>query len=555
MYIHRSRIVYLLVALALFLLYSLTAPQNHSEAEDVYDFALKVEQGTFADQAGVNRVLALPAFGVAYKTVQALGYNGRAFPFMIFINRLLAVACVMLFWRLLGGTVASRSTGIEDDAPPNPQPSTLNQQLPAALLLAFSYGFWRYANEAETYILASAFVLGAWCLAVKGRWLWCVVVAAVGILVHLLNLVPLLLMIPFYYLLSGKWKKAVLHGLLTGLLVGLGYGLCVHYLDWKELGAHHHAEEAGLNVSNLLRGGIAFGQCFVSGNFLFGFEPFRNELVRMFPSRMLGEEFFMAQHMPSWIKWVGCVTVGGVMCVGVWGLPWRKNALECGGKQRATPLWIASVVWLILYAVAVIHTEAGSPELWIMGLIPFWIIVASLLHGTSYRTADLPPGRRPLRAGGRSPSSVLSSPIWLLVVLLFFHNLVAGLLPVMSERGDYLAKKGQWLVEHTDPEDLILTDYESLMIFYLDYYAQGQVINSGTSELKDIQRRLAVRKGEAYAVASYFQPMLSMQTRNPVLYARMVENGVAVRPLFKKIVADEFGGIYAMGSEEGMKHE
>ena len=34
------------VAVLLFIIYSITAPQNHSEAEDVYDFALQVEQGS-----------------------------------------------------------------------------------------------------------------------------------------------------------------------------------------------------------------------------------------------------------------------------------------------------------------------------------------------------------------------------------------------------------------------------------------------------------------------------------------------------------------------------
>ena len=85
----------------LWLFYLLTAPQNHSEAEDVYHFAQVVEQGTFAEQAGVNRVLALPMFGTFFEGAKALGYSGRAFEWMIGVNRLLAVGCLALFYLIL----------------------------------------------------------------------------------------------------------------------------------------------------------------------------------------------------------------------------------------------------------------------------------------------------------------------------------------------------------------------------------------------------------------------------------------------------------------------
>ncbi len=572
----------------LFVVYSFTAPQNHSEAEDVYDFALKVEQGHFADQAGVNRVLALPALGVAYRAAQLLGYDGRAFPFMIIINRFLAVVCVFLFYHLL--TLAYRrhpafpgSASLSPNTFPNHQPSTSNQQLVTALLLAFSYGFWRYANEAETYILASVLVLGAWCLAIGqqsaisdrqsakdngsptsslpperrllragGRpWftLLCPLVSAFGILVHLLNLVPLLLIIPLYYLFSGKWKNAVFHGLMTGGLVGLGYGLCFHMLDWGNLGAHDQPLEAGFSLSNVLRGGIASGQCLVSGNFLFGFESFRDALINLFPSRMLGEEFYMASHMPDWIKWAGCVTITAFSVCSLWfafkcwqsqKACWSSSEMQSSANFKTKnsnirPLTISSAIWLLLYALAVIHTEAGSPELWIMALIPFWLIVAPLQqrawgmgHGGSTIAMD---------RTGRICS-------WGLVLALFLHNLVAGLLPVMSNASDYHVAKGKWLVEHCGPQDLILTDYEPVMVFYLDYYVAGDVVSSGAMNAPDIERKLGTRTGNAYALASFFRPMESMRVRNPKQYARMVATGEALQSGFVKIEDDEFGGVW-----------
>jgi hypothetical protein len=526
--------------LILFVLYSLTAPQNHSEAEDVYDFARRVEQGCFAEQAGVNRVLALPLLGAAYKTAQALGYSGRAFPFMIFINRMLAVVCVMLFWKLLSyrSRPASPDGGIRPSA-------GADGLLAMALTFAFSYGFWRYANEAETYVLASFLVLSSWILVLKGKVFWGVGVSALGILVHLLNLIPLLLIIPLYYLLSKEWKKALLHGGLTGVLVVVGYAACSPWLDFSELGAQNHLLEGGLSLANVLRGGIAFGQCLVSGNFLFGFESFCELLTRLFPSRMLGEEFYMAAHMPGWIKWTGVVSAVFLLCSGVWVC--GRAALECAGKRRATPLsaqldvgrhqdaqdsrrprlrnsfFLSCLTWIVLYALAVIRTEAGSPELWIMALIPFWLLVAPLLRG---RLA------------------------WLLVAALFAHNLIAGLLPVMAEKSDYHAAKGRWLVENCAADDLILTDYEPVMIFYLDYFTECRILNSGILTLNEIAKALEEPAGNVYALKSFFQPMESMRVRSPKGYERMRNTGQELLPGFEKTTDDAFGGIYRLRQDD-----
>lgn len=525
------------VAILLLAVFSFTTPGNHSEAEDVYDFALKVEQGNFADQAGVNRVLALPTFGLLYDTAQSMGYGGRAFPFMVFINRTLAVLCVFLFWKLLciEGDNGNRRANMDTmkDAPPVHRSSSIRQQLPKTLLLAFSYGFWRYANEAETYILASVFVLSTWCLVLRGRWLWAVLLSSIGVLVHLLNMVPLLLAIPVYYLLSRQVKQALIHGLAAVALIGLGYGISAPWLDWSQLGAHHHGLESGLQLSNLLRAGVAFGQTLLSGNFVFGFEAAREALVGAFPSRMLGEEFFMAEHMDPWIPWAGCVTLAlFTFCFlgfGLAALMRPKAVLECssparfprhiGNKKHKNPraFFYASLVWLLLYFAVVIVTEAGSPELWIMALIPFWLLLSPLLNNFYG---------------------------WVLVVILFVHNLVAGLLPVMSSDGDYHAAKGRWLIEHAQPEDLILSDYEPVMIFYLNYYGDAKVINSGMTQPNDLQLILGRAEGRVYAFYSFFHPMESMRVRNPKLYEQMVRNGAIIQPEFVPFMDDEFGGLW-----------
>jgi len=180
-------------------------------------------------------------------------------------------------------------------------------------------------------------------------------------------------------------------------------------------------------------------------------------------------------------------------------------------------LWLASFVWLALYAVAILRTESGSPELWIMALVPFWLIAGHWIKG---RWA------------------------WGLVVLLLVHNLVAGLLPVMSAKSDYHVVKGKWLVENSTADDLILTSYEPVLIFYLDYFAAAQVVNSGAVGLDEIRDRLESCPGEAYVLSNFFQPLESMQVRSPLLYEQMRATGKALFPEFRMIEDNELGGIY-----------
>jgi hypothetical protein len=373
-------------------------------------------------------------------------------------------------------------------------------------------------------------------------------------LVHLLNAVPLLLIIPLYYLLSKDWKKALWHGGLTGILVIAGYAICSPWLDFSGLGAQNHALEGGISAANLLRGGIAFGQCLVSGNFLFGFESFREMLAHLFPSRMLAEEFFMAAHMPGWIKWAGGATLslfavcglgfGVLIFKGVRGFEKRKT--EDGRLKGAIlsrrssvfgnlsavlcPLFVASLVWFLLYAAAVIRTEAGSPELWIMALIPFWLLAASLLQG----------------AWGREHGVKTNGVAWMLVGALFVHNLVAGLLPVLPKQTDYHTAKAAWILEHAGPDDLVLTDYEPVMIFYLRYHLEAEVINSGELSSDQLDERLGSAGGHVYALASFFEPMASMRLRSPHLYAQMKETGGQLRPRFRQVHDDAFGGVFRL---------
>ncbi len=493
-----NRLYLVLAALAVWVVYACTTPANHTEAEDVYDYALRVEQQGWSELIGVNRLLALPVFSAVYRTADSWGCESRAFPLMIRMNRLLAVGSLLLFYRLMSHWMPRRTAVM------------------TSLLLASSYGFWRYANEAETYMLALSCMLAAWCLVLRNRWLAGMLLSAFGVLVHLLNLIPLLVVIPFYYLLEGRWKRAVWHGLAAGGLVAITYASCTQLLEWSGLGARHHQNEAGFGPANLVRAGIAFGQCLVSGNFLFGWEGFRGWASNIFPSRMLGEEFFMGSRLAAWVPPVGGTTLllaGLTVAVAV---QWR------GSLESHRLCWRVALAWLVLYALAVIRTEAGNPELWILALVPFFLLLAPLMN--------------------RKRSS------WA-VAALILHNFVGGILPVRSAETDYHAMKSQWILDHADTGDIVLTSYEPTMIFYLNYYSDAAVVNSAEWSVEQMNALLGNASGSVYALHNFFEPLVSMKVRRPDIYKKMKHSGLYYRRHFMQVNEDEFGGVFMLRRE------
>ena len=487
--------------LGVLLFYMLTFPENQSEAEDVYDFAFRVEQGKLDQLVGMNRLLALPIFAGIYQLVEWTGVGCRAFEVMVGLNQLMAVASLWLFKLLVQQLFSWKFSGS-------------NLRLFSGMatgLLAVSYGFWRYANTAETYMLAIFLMLLSWYFVRRGS-LWAgALISGVGILVHLLNVVPLLFAVGFYYLLEKRFRAVAIHGLVVGVVVLMGYSIFWEFLEIDTLGAQHHGLESGLSLSNGLRGLLALGQCVVSANFLFGFEWFRELLLNFFPSRMLDEEFFMADHM------AGGVAIFGIFSLLVVVITAMRSIRVSRAVASNRLTFLTLIAWLALYAIAVIRTEAGSGELWIMALIPFWLIVSHFLS--------------PKRMG------------WLVVGLLI-HNGIAGVFPIMDSSTDYHLAKSETIMQLSGERDLVLIDYEPILHFYLRYYDNATVICSADYSKTEIEDQVLNWNGAVWTVNSFFEPMESLKMRYPAMFERQIEIGQQVKDLFVQVDTDSFGGIY-----------
>lgn len=500
---------YLLIFCGIFAFYAFTAPENHSEAEDAYAYARMAEGAGWAEMMSPNRLLGLPVLAAPYRLMRSVGLPGRAFPAMIFFNRLAATLALIFFYRFLRMALTDGRGALQ-----------------GTLLLAFSYGFWRYANEVEVYMLSAAVLAFCWAVAVDLRPNMLKVcggglAAGFGVLLHLLNMPALLLALPVYYGMKKRWKALAVHVLLAGAVTAAGYLAAVHVLDWNQLGSHHHQLEAGISPVNIVRGSAALAQNAVGVNFLFGYEWFRGLVEHLFPSRMLEEEFFMGQLMlrrvrlPASILFFTLPVAAGILLHGLWA---RRRQI-----RPLTRLEWAGFLWFGLYAGAVVLTESGSPELWLLALLPlifFGIVLMSRLE--------------------------LNRPLWVLVVLLPLYNYFAGLLPVMPAETDYYARKCEWFVREAGSDDVILTSYLPLQIAYLEYFTDARIVNTAMEDRDSLDALFAEHCGRVFAVPETFSVPRSMRVRNPYGSKHMDALGQWMKPRFERIYPDRFGGIWQL---------
>jgi len=93
------RVLHILLFLVVFVFYWNTGISNHTEADDTFEYSLMVETDNHPWLYHPHHLLyGISAKGL-YNTLKAVGYDGRAFPFLVFISSLSTAGAVFLFYR------------------------------------------------------------------------------------------------------------------------------------------------------------------------------------------------------------------------------------------------------------------------------------------------------------------------------------------------------------------------------------------------------------------------------------------------------------------------
>ncbi len=493
------------------LLFMLVMPGNHSEAEDAFEYSRLIEEGQGARQFHPHHLLFIPVEKAVFHTVQALGYGGRSYYVARAVSMVSGSLALCFFY-----LIACRLQLLAGMTPGGwvPWSTTLG--------LLFSYGFLRYACEVEIYVPASALMLvGIYCSLREnqhcGMAVLAILFSAFAVLLHVINAAAAFVVVPLIYVLTNRhWKRAWVHVVSTLVVVGAVYWFVQS--TWGTFKpATDMASEGGFRPGSLLKAGIGFGQSLLSANFLFAYDTIYQKLQAIFPYRMFAEEVFAGSCIPSWLRMIAPITfVSALVGLGVLVVQVFRSVARCRWCS-GTLTWI--LVWLGGAILPTLMLEPSNPELWVMALIPLWLMAAWLLMSL--------------------PSSSLTKPVSIVAIaLLGLHNLIAGMGIMKSKNGDYLFKKAEWVIQVAGKNDVINTADSFVFTFYLDYWGKAEVRNINTQEWK---------MGETtYVLGDVFNPPKSIGVRYPNEAAQVAKTAAELSPLCTKVHDDIFGGVWIL---------
>ena len=518
-----KKIFYILLFVLSFLFYWETTRyiENRSESDDAFVYATMVETDHHPWLYHPHHLIYGPVMKGGYSALQAIGFEGRAYEMLLFVSALSAAGSLFFFFMFCYRRYSLRPVS----------------SLMATGLLGVSYGFWRYSAEAEISLPASFLVLAALYYATgpqprRSAFLLATVFSVLAVLMHIMNAVPVFFAIPCFYLLRRRWKAAVLHGVLSAGVVALVYGVVAASHPLYSGGGALRPE---INLGSLVKGTVALGQCVVSGDFVMGLDSMRAFLLELFAARMLAEEIFLGMRLSRFLVLFSMLTyllfgLLGMVCVSRAAWVWKNMVKHRDRFQLPSGMAtvVVAVIWFLGYAGLLLCIEPGNPELWVMGLIPLWLIFCGLVL-------------LPLTVDNR---------LWLpfaMLLVLFIHNGAGGIGVLGDPEKDYQFQKAKWVLEHASSKDVVVTAADPVFERYLRYYYNGEVVY--LHDWAPVQLRsgeLPTAEGDVYVMGDVFKQIKSLRIRFPEQTAKIDLYAEKIRPAVVMIADDEFGGIYKL---------
>ncbi|MCP5025126.1 MAG: hypothetical protein GY929_02470 [Actinomycetia bacterium] len=444
--------------------YWLTQPGDRSEAEDVFSFAWGAENGPVTQRIISRQPLFIALHRALYLLADGIGLDVRAYTIMRVVSCVASAGALVLFHRLLVDRYAV--------AP--------NHALIATAGLGVSYGFWRYAAEAEVYALAYVALLAALLVGTGGPLVGrrLAVTAGLGLLafgVNYFNLIPLGLVIGAHTVcrpgLDTRARRTQLpRTLVTGGVIGAA-AIMVSLVVWAIVDpadtgwSEWYQEETGGSfvppMGELAKAPVGIGQNVLAGNFLFDLGPSRDILVDVFADKQLAEELFAAEKVSGVVSGLalGTAVATAVAAVALL-IAARVGLLD---RLRQSDLWPV-LAWLIALFMIIAPSSAANPEAWAMILLPAWILAARVV---------LPGVRRPELAIG-------------FVVILAAHNLVGGWLYHRDSAHDYNAVGAAWFDENAGAHDLVL-DPSPTFTRWVRYWTEADAADTSVLAPPEVQ--------------------------------------------------------------------
>jgi hypothetical protein len=525
----RSAPFRLLVYLGLAVLYLASVPANHVESWDGFFFAHGIETETIAEVSDTRLILYHFLARLAYVGLHAVGLPVSGFHLLLAVSILSAPLALIFLHRFL-----TRTLGADQ-----------RTALVCCALLGASYGFWRYAVEAEIYVPSIAAVLGILCLVFEGLrqaarsgrtgpWLSAGLLAGAAILLYQPNAVPLAIALPLALLGRTRLRWLAGYGLVGAAIVIGGYSLG-HIvarpgpLTAASLLAFINERSAEFDIDPLsprlaMESLLAIGHDIASTNWLFGYPAFAAAVQSWLPGRIIDDEVYMATRHPGLVALatVGCVALVlalAALCVAAVRTGLRRPAGRAG--------WF-SVLWLAFYALVVGRLDSSQFEPWIMALPPLVLLAGMVAVDPVVR-----------RFGPALPAALAAA-------LLVLNG--ANIAMLKSPEGDRHRALVAWLLAEGRSDDLLVIplrhfQFESFVL----YNAPSRFISverHGLDAAIAAMEASVERGGRIFTFESLFDPPAPLQARDPALSRALAAVGDALRPLAVPVATSEAGTLF-----------
>lgn len=508
--------------------YLVAMPLNRTEAEDAYAFAWAAERDTGRDLLHPHHLAYLPVMKAILGGVRSMIGGVGAHAVLTVTGAFSAAAAVMLFATLLAGPFGLGAV----------------RGWAAAAGLAVSYGFWRYAAEAEVYALMLALALASWSLAARARGpashALSGALGGAAALMHIFGLIPALGAIPIWLAVQRRWTAALLHGLACVMIVAGVYG-AAGISPLRPAGdGDALRREGGATAAAAARAAVGLGQSLVSGNFIFAQAGLADRIQSAYPARMLEEEVFMGRAARPWMRVVPWGTLAVLAGVAVAIL--LRTARVGRGRQPAPAMkfqpvddedagaskaWIraaaAAAIWFAAHAVLLWIEEPGNPELWIAALPPVWILLAVLL------------------AALRLPHGYAVA----VALAMAVHNWAGGMALLHDPGSDYNVTKASAVLAEAQEGDLVITAGGPVFHRYLRYSAPCPVLDAWAEPLP-FPGSSGASAGTVFILGDVFIPPPSLTARFRARAETLADYAEQIRPRSRRIREDDFGGVFVL---------
>lgn len=452
---HRSTMVLTYVGMVVF--YALTATRNFAETDDVFAFAYRAEHFPFDNISDPRLMLYHMLMRALYLSLAAFDPAVSALPLMRGVALLSAPWVLLILFDLLARRLALR-------------PSTA---LLTVAFLGLSYGFWRYAVEADVYVPAMLLLLLTLrrLLTVQGAAadprLWsAAVLAALTVLFYQPAVLVVFGAFPLLLFSRDRLGQLLVYMAVGVALVGGGY-----------LAAYQVSQDAPLTVANLtaflaqrsaefmvpalspgvvvksmIKSLFALGHDLVSANWVFAIDGLGGLVQRVFPANVIDEEVFAARSA-GWLPWLSLFwlpALGGAVWL-AWralpGIPWAR------WRQREN---LALVAWLALTGLVIGRLNPAGIEAWLIVLVPLFALLAVFVL-------------EPLVLAGRVPLLLAA------LALYAAHNTTGGMAMMWDGAGDLDQVKGRWVIEQARENDLVVVVDDAGLAELLRYRTDARV--------------------------------------------------------------------------------